>query len=114
MGCDDETEQLRGDWIHSFEEDDEQTLVFRRDDYSFPPSRRPRRAISLTPGGQLRVGHPGPADRREWTPGRWALDSGRLVLEVPHRDDDVLDIVSLDPDRLVVARRDQLGTKDQP
>jgi hypothetical protein len=36
------------------------------------------------------------------------------VLVVPHRDDDVLDIVSLDPDRLVVARRDQPGTKDQP
>jgi hypothetical protein len=46
MGCDGETEQLRGDWIHSFEEDDEQTLVFRRDDYSFPPAARGKRSAS--------------------------------------------------------------------
>ncbi len=106
-------DQLVGRWAHSFEEDGDRTLVFRRDDYPFPPARRPREALSLAPDGELRLGRPGPADRREWTSGRWGVDDGHLVLGTPARDD-VYDIVQLAPDRLVLTRRDRPDPEDRP
>ncbi|WP_214403550.1 hypothetical protein [Pseudonocardia lacus] len=106
----DERGELVGDWAHSFEEDGERTLVFRRDDFPFPPARRPREALCLEPDGGVRLGRPGPADRREWTSGRWGVDGGRLVLG----PGEVFDIVQLAPDRLELSRSDQPGPEDGP
>lgn len=107
----DERKQLVGEWAHSFEEDGDRTVVYRRDDYPFPPARRPREALRLEPDGGLGLGQPGPADRREWTSGRWGVDGGRLVLEAPDRGD-VFDIVELAPDRMELTRHDQPGPED--
>ncbi|MCO1656498.1 hypothetical protein [Pseudonocardia humida] len=104
----DERSELVGEWAHSFEEDGDRTLVYRRDDYPFPPARRPREALRLEPDGGARVGRVGPADRREWTSGRWGVDGGRLVLD----HGDVFDIVALAPDRLELGRPDQPGQGD--
>jgi hypothetical protein len=107
----DERRQLVGGWAHSFEEDGERTVVFRRHDYPFPPARRPREALRLAEDGRLEVGRAGPADRREWTPGRWGVDGGRLVLDAPDHGD-VFDIVELSADRMELTRPDQPGRED--
>jgi hypothetical protein len=109
----DEAGELAGNWVHSFEEDGEGTLVFRRADYPFPPARRPRRELSFSPDGRLRAALPGPADRREWTSGSWTVDDRRLTLDAPEHGD-AFDIVALRPDRLVVKRRERPGTEDTP
>jgi hypothetical protein len=106
----DERGGLVGQWAHSFEEDGERTLVFRRDDYPFPPARRPREALRLEPDGGARLGRAGPADRREWAAGRWGVEDGRLVLD----RGEVFEIVQLAPDRLELARPAQPGPEDGP
>jgi hypothetical protein len=95
--------ELAGNWVHSFEEDSADTLVFRREDYPFPLSRRPREEFSLSPGGRLRAARAGPTDRQEWTSGRWTVDNRRLILDAPEHGD-AFDIVALSADHLEIRR----------
>jgi hypothetical protein len=109
----DEAAELAGNWVHSFEEDGADTLVFRRADFPFPPARRPRRELALAPGGRLRAARPGPTDRREWASGSWVVDDRRLTLDAPGHGD-AFDIVALGPDRLEIRRRARPGPEDTP
>src|SRR5262245_27072617 len=95
-------EKLTGDWVHSHEEDGPGRQVFRPADHPFPPSRRPRRSLTLTPDGGLVEGIPGPDDRRRRESGTWSLDGHRLTLLVSGRQDRELEIEDLADDRLVV------------
>lgn len=70
---------LVGSWTHSYEEDEEQHLVFRRSDYDFPPARG-RRSFSIEKGGTLEVLGPGADDRLTTTGGTWSLDGDQLEL----------------------------------
>jgi hypothetical protein len=93
--------ELLQHWMHSHEEDSGDVRVYRPADYEFPPARG-RRGFELEPGGEAAIYGPGPSDRPEATTGRWEFSgagsgSGRLKL-----GGEELEIVSVEPDRLVV------------
>jgi len=92
---------LEGRWLHAHEEDGQAGTVFRPDSHPLPPSRGRSGYVFRGDGTLLRVG-PGPADRGASAPGTWTLDaSGRLTIRVPGAPDEVLQIESLEADRLV-------------
>lgn len=66
-------------WIHAREEDVGNEIVYRTDDYDFPPSRG-RDAIQLCEDGCLIEHSPGPTDRPVSMQGRWSLVGDSLTL----------------------------------
>jgi hypothetical protein len=76
-------------WVHAREEDDGDLQVYRPVDYDLPPARG-RRGIEFRPDGEVLLYGPGPADKPVASPGRM---------------DDV-EIVSVEPDRLTLRRRE--------
>jgi hypothetical protein len=95
-----------GSWTRAYEEDAEGNEVYRRSDYDFPPARRPRPSIDLEPGGVLTVASPGPDDRRRRSTGSWELQGNRLILRSEDAAPTALDVLSVEPDRLVVRPGD--------
>ena len=91
------TELLAKAWLHSFEEDTGELLVYRPDDYDFAPSRRPRDGIDLRPGGELVTATPGPDDRRVRSSTTWEWRNGQLIL-----GSDVFEVASADSERLAI------------
>lgn len=88
-------------WIHAHEEDAPGRKVFRPASHPLPPSRG-RVGYEFKPGGKLIRSAPGASDRPEKSEGTWTLSpGGRLTMSVGGGDQ-VLDVVELDPDRLLV------------
>ncbi len=91
-------------WVHAFEEDTPGQRVFRPDTHDLPPSRRPRVRYEFRPGGTAVKYTPGPADKSVPVQGTWKSDAtGRVTLDLPGCAPEVLDIDSLEKDRLVVS-----------
>ena len=90
-------------WMHSHEEDTETTSVYRPADYQFPPSRG-RKGFHLLPGGAMITQRPGPADRTETTTDTWQLDGRNLQVSSAEGDAQTMQILSVEPDRLVVKK----------
>ena len=94
---------LQRGWWHAHEEDTPGVTVFKPDSQEPPPSRRGRVRYELKGGGHVTRRAPGPTDRSEAANGRGSIDSeGRLAIRIPGSDDVVHEIVSLEPDRLVL------------
>jgi hypothetical protein len=90
--------------VHSYEEDTQAERVFRPANYRFPPSRG-RLSFELEADGSAVLYGIGPTDRVRSSEGRWRLDDDRLVLTYAHSDaEQVSEIVSASPDRLVVRK----------
>jgi len=88
-------------WVHSHEEDRGGEQVFRPASHAFPPSRG-RRALDLRPDGTYVESAPGPTDRPEEAGGTWKLAGGALELSASGGATQKLEVVSADPDRLVI------------
>ncbi len=96
---------LHGGWLHAHEEDEPGRMVFRPSSYPLPPARG-RDGYTFQPGGRVtRIGS-GPTDRTSAVEGTWSLDpEGLIRIRMPgDTDDRVLQVLSLDKDRLVVKR----------
>jgi hypothetical protein len=90
-------------WIHSQEEDSGKQLVFRTDDFDFPPARG-RDGFDLCDDGKASCEAPAPDDRVAAAPGVWHLDAqNHLVIEQPSGPA-VYRIQSVAADRLVLER----------
>ncbi len=95
---------LPGHWVHSHEEDSGNRMVFRPSTHPFPPSRG-RYGYRLEKGGALHVVRPGPTDKREFVDGTWSLEEGGILVLRPAGEGPLrFQIVSVDPERLVVNR----------
>jgi hypothetical protein len=97
-----------GSWIHSWEEDTAETIVFRPADYPFGPSRG-RDGYEFQTGGILVYHGFGPADEPLTSTGEWGWHSGdqiHLVVNDPQGAyiDETLRIVSCDAEVLQVER----------
>lgn len=91
-------------WLHAHEEDTPTTTVFLPQSHPFPPSRG-RTGYEFQPEGHLVEQGPGPTDRRQTSTGSWSLDEqNRLVLRMPGKPEQVLEIESLEPGRLVIKK----------
>ncbi len=91
-------------WVHSHEEDDPGTLVFRPGSWQLPPSRG-RRAIALEPDGTLAGSMPGPDDRKQPAAGHWQLLPGSVLELAPDgKAVSRLQILDISADRLIVKR----------
>ena len=103
MGNEIDLNALARGWTHSHEEDVGDRLVFRPSDREFPPARG-RESFTLGSNQELTRGGPGPDDRRLTETGTWTVDGRQLILRVPGRPEERLEIVSVDPEQLVVRR----------
>jgi hypothetical protein len=102
---------LQQHWVHSHEEDTDTEMVFRPATFNFPRSRG-RRAFELKPDGSMVEGGIAPADGRQEAQGTWELeDDNRLILypDSPAGRPRVMQITSVDKDRLVVKKISQSG-----
>jgi hypothetical protein len=103
VGDEIESVALMRAWTHAHEEDEGDRLVFRPADYAFPPARG-RDSFALGANQELARGGPGPDDRRTTQTGTWSLDGRQLILRVPGRPEERLEVVSVDPEKLIVRR----------
>lgn len=97
-----------GSWIHSWEEDTAETVVFRPADYPFGPSRG-RDGYEFQTGGILIYHGFGPADEPLTSVGEWGWHAGNLIHLVVNDPqgayiDETLRIVSCDTETLQVER----------
>jgi hypothetical protein len=92
-------------WVHSHEEDTATELVFRPEEFDFPPSRG-RSSLELRPDGTAIEQQPGPVDRARRIAGVWQLKGDVVQLRDaprgrPRRE---LRIASAEANRLVVRK----------
>lgn len=96
---------LAGQWMHSFEEDHGDVVVYRPATHDFPRARG-RDGLEFAPDGSFTEWAVGRGDAREPVPGRWRSGDGdRVEVSTARGGDQVLEIVHLGPDRLEVRRR---------
>jgi hypothetical protein len=89
-------------WVHSHEEDEGGTQVFRPADFPLPPARG-RDALALDSDGTLRRSIPGPDDRSSQLPtGSWKLDGRRLILRQEGGERKEFSIEGLASDKLLL------------
>lgn len=93
-------ESLLGEWVHSHEEDEPGSKVFRRSGHPFPPARG-RDAIELKADGTAVVGGPGAADVPEEETGKWELENETILLDAGGKVR-VLEVVACGAERLEV------------
>jgi hypothetical protein len=95
-------------WIHSFEEDGSDTMVFRAPPQVFKRARGARLGLDLAPDGAATITGTGVADRPSSSTGRWSLESGPGlgILRITSADGKTYEwpIVSLDAERLVLRK----------
>ena len=75
------TDVLVGEWLHSHEEDAAKEIVFRPNDYNFPPARGSREKMVLKESGILLYATNGPNDQPVRYEGTWQLSGKQLVLK---------------------------------
>lgn len=90
-----------GVWVHAYEEDGPEGMVFRPSGQPFALSRRPRRRIELVPGGGVSVADGGPDDRLVSAPAA-AIERGGVWF-IRCADGALLRIVAATAERLVVS-----------
>ncbi len=79
------TDVLVGEWLHSHEEDTAKEIVFRPNDYNFPPARGSRQKMMLKEGGVLSYATNGPNDQPVRYEGTWQLSGKQLVLNYDNK-----------------------------
>ena len=96
---------IAGRWTHSFEEDHDDVLVYRPPEHDFPRARG-RDGIEFKPDGSFVEWAIGRGDAQQAIPGRWrTADSGAVQVTTERGGEQVLEILSVAPDRLEVRRR---------
>lgn len=94
---------LAQSWVHSHEEDTPTTTIYRPASFSFPPSRG-RKGFHLEPGGTMMTRNPGPTDQTMTSAGSWTLSGSQLELSPHGERPQVLNLETVEPDRLVVRK----------
>lgn len=97
---------ILGHWIHSHEEDTQGVMVYRREGYSFPPSRG-RIGFDVREGGKLIYSGIGPADGSEQFSGSWTIGAPNEISITVGSDrirPFVLHVVACDAQALKVRR----------
>ena len=112
-----EAELLGKTWLHSFEEDQADIIVYRPNTYDFAPSRG-RTGFLLEKGGVARQYDIAPTDGLEEHAGTWELGKkNNVIVHLPgngHPEQRFsLEIVSLENEVLKVRRQPDLPKQDE-
>lgn len=94
---------LQQRWVHAHEEDSGGEHVYRPASHPLPPSRG-RRAFELRPDGTYGESAPGPTDRPQESDGTWRVAGDSLELRASDGTTHTMEVVSAEPDRLVLRR----------
>ncbi|TXK37406.1 hypothetical protein FVR03_15465 [Pontibacter qinzhouensis] len=110
-----ERELLEVTWLHSFEEDEGDTLVFRPNTYDFPPSRG-RTGFAIENKGVFKEYLIAPTDGLEehvgqWTHGEKKALQIRFKGEKPAVENYTLEIVSI-RDKVLKVKKAPLATAE--
>lgn len=105
MAPDIDTSALAQNWVHSHEEDGGGAMVFRPQNFPFPPSRG-RKTFDLRSGGAAVFQGIGPEDRPSTGAGNWALEGNKLLLDDPTHPGSKreYEIESVSNDKLVIKK----------
>ncbi len=90
-------------WVHSYEEDEDENLVFRNSDYDLPPSRG-RVSFEFFEDGKMNFTGISPTDAHQATGGIWEK-IGKNIIEVSIDDNKQvmkLEIISLENNKMVI------------
>lgn len=91
-------------WLHSHEEDTDGAERYRRNDYSFPPSRG-RTGFEIKEDGEFVEIGIAPGDGEDVREGHWTeLGEDRVEVQFDDGDSYVLTIVSAEEDSLLIRR----------
>ncbi|WP_231590685.1 lipocalin-like domain-containing protein [Hymenobacter terrenus] len=99
--------QLEGTWLVSREENSGDTLVYRPNTYTFPPSRG-RTGFAIGPAGRFEQFDIAPTDGLAGRSGTWTAEGNtRLHIHITEGEepDYTLEIISLDKDKQVLKVR---------
>lgn len=105
--------QLQATWLHSHEEDQGDTLIYRPNTYKFLPSRG-RTGFAIGPNGRFTQYDIAPTDGLQGLPGTWTLLSGnRLLIQLsnPQTAPYQLEVLKLEGRKLFVRRTEPLVLK---
>lgn len=97
---------LEKTWLHSHEEDKNDTLVYRPNSFDFPPARG-RTGFKMDADGTFHQYDIAPTDGLEEHPGRWDMPSEKqLNVTFPNKKstDFQAEIISMTPDMLKVKK----------
>ena len=104
MTADLDAQLLQGHWTHSYEESEDDRIVFRSSDYDFPPSRG-RSSIVLGPDGVILTEYPGPTDRVTRATGDWSLEGNLLTLNGPEWSG-TFEVEAVDEHMLIISKHE--------
>jgi hypothetical protein len=96
---------VSGRWVHAYEEDTEDEMVFRPAGTDLPPSRG-RMALELRADGTFAETGLGATDVPEEATGSWALEGDTITLSkgatqgVPRE----MEVVTVDEEKLVILK----------
>lgn len=96
-------EQVSGHWVHSFEEDNPNEMIYRSKGFAFPRSRG-RRAFDLQPDGKIIDVGPGRADLPEVVAGDWTLEQEALIINYPDGTGERMSVKEVTPEKLVIRK----------
>jgi hypothetical protein len=105
--------ELQGTWLHSREEDHGDTMVYRPNTYSFPPSRG-RTGFAIGPFGRFTQYDIAPTDGLAGQPGTWTLlDGNRLLIQPndPKTPAYELQVLRLEGKKMYVRRSEPVVVK---
>jgi len=96
---------LNKKWVHAHEEDTQESLVFRPEEYPLGLSRG-RDAIQFFEDGSVARTGIAPNDTLSFSGGSWTLleDGETLTVSETHRHTTAVKVVSLDSDKLVISK----------
>jgi hypothetical protein len=91
-------------WTHSFEEDTENEMVYRPNDFPFARSRG-RMQLDLKENGEVVDIHPGKADIPDPVTGLWKLEGENLVINFSDGSGQVYPVKEITPEKLVFKKK---------
>jgi predicted membrane protein len=100
-------------WTHSREEDRADILVYRPQDYPFPPARG-REGLEFRENGEFIRYQIGPTDRSLAVPGRWSIQNTNVVeVQFPNQSVSSYILTILECDEQILKVRQTAGGTSQ-
>lgn len=99
-------------WRHSFEEDRDDIIVFRPEEFNFP-SARGRSGVEFKPDGTFIQTNIGPTDVNQFLKGQWKMENSDNLRTVVDGNKQKLEIIERREDILRVRNRSAAASSEE-